>query len=83
MVRLVLETTYDPPFTETDWDSANQRLFPCLELHNVRWIRSLVSGDRTRSICEFEAPDAESVRQSYRQAQVPFGRIWAAELQEP
>jgi hypothetical protein len=28
--------------------------------------------------CEFEAPDAESVRDALRSANVPFDRVWSA-----
>jgi hypothetical protein len=35
--------------------------------------------DRRRRICVFEAPDADSVRVSYRSAGVSFERVWAAE----
>jgi hypothetical protein len=31
-------------------------------------------------ICEFEAPDAESVRQSMRSADVTFDRVWTSEV---
>jgi hypothetical protein len=31
-------------------------------------------------ICEFEAPDAESVREACRAASIPFERVWAANV---
>ncbi len=34
-------------------------------------------------ICTFEAPDAESVRQAYRQADIGFSKIWTAQVIEP
>ncbi|MBI4501672.1 MAG: hypothetical protein HY700_10975 [Gemmatimonadetes bacterium] len=33
-----------------------------------------------RIICEFEAPDAEAARTAYRNAEVPFDRVWVAEV---
>ena len=33
-----------------------------------------------RMICEFEAPDAEAVRQSMRSAEVSFERVWTSEV---
>jgi hypothetical protein len=43
-------------------------------------MRSYLSTDRLRMVCEFEATDAESVRQSYRSAGVRFDRAWPAEV---
>src|SRR4028119_2414089 len=37
---------------------------------------------RHRMICTFEAPDAESVRQAYRQADVGFSKVWTAQVIE-
>jgi hypothetical protein len=38
-----------------------------------------MSLDRRRRICVFDAPDADSVRVSFRSAGVKFERVWAAE----
>jgi hypothetical protein len=42
------------------------------------WVRSALSAERRHVICEFEAADAEAVRESYRSAGVYFSREWAA-----
>ena len=60
-----------------------RRLDPCLAAHDVRWLRSYLSLDRRRMICEFEAADAEAVRSSFRSAGVAFMRVWAAEQYFP
>lgn len=83
VVRVIVETSYDPPFTDEEWDAMNTRATPCFQARNVTWIRSYVSGDRTRSVCELEAPDAETIREAYRRADVPFDRLWVATLVEP
>jgi len=31
-------------------------------------------------ICEFEAPDAESVRQALRSAGTPYEKVWTADV---
>jgi hypothetical protein len=31
-------------------------------------------------ICEFEAPDAESVREAFRTAGIAFERVWTANV---
>jgi hypothetical protein len=76
---MIVETVYDPPATEEQMDATAAKLAPCLEGHDVRWVRSYVSTDRKRRICIFEAPDADSVRVSFRSAGVKFERVWPAE----
>src|SRR2546423_15489435 len=59
-----------------------QRLDNCLAAYGARWMRSYLSSDRVRMVCEFEAPDAEAVRTSFRSAGVAFDRVWTAERSE-
>ena len=54
----------------------------CLEEHRVKFIRSYFSGDKQTMVCEYEAPDAEAVRIVQRTGNLPFERIWAAEVFE-
>jgi len=49
----------------------------CLELHRVRFVRTLFSRDQKRMICLYEAPDAESVRLAQREARMPVEKVWA------
>jgi Nickel responsive protein SCO4226-like len=79
MPQMIVETTYEPPATDDEIDANATKLDPCLQGHNVRWLRSYMSLDRRRRICIFDAPDADSVRVSYRSAGVKFERVWAAE----
>jgi hypothetical protein len=76
---MIVEYVFDPPATEEQFDAAFARLNPCLKEHGVRWVRSFVALDRRRRVCVFDAPDAESVRESYRSAGVKFERVWSAE----
>jgi hypothetical protein len=48
----------------------------CLDLHHVRFLRTLFSSDCRRMLCFYEAPDAEAVRLAESKAQVPFDRAW-------
>jgi hypothetical protein len=48
----------------------------CLDLHRVRFVRTLFSRDRKRMICLYAAPDAESVRLAQREAEMPVDRVW-------
>jgi hypothetical protein len=79
MTFLIMEKEFDPPLSAEAHDAEARRLDPCLDAHGVRWIRSYISTDRRRMICEFEAADAEAVRNSFRSAGVAFVRVWAAE----
>lgn len=81
MARILVEATYDPPLAEAVMQTAEQEPDPdCYQIRNVKWLRSFVSRDRRRVICELEAPDADSVREAYRQAGHPFERVWAADI---
>jgi hypothetical protein len=79
MTYMIVETVFDPPATEEDFDANATKLEPCLEGNDVRWVRSFVSQDRKRRICIFEAADANAVRTAYRSAGVAFERVWAAD----
>ena len=80
MSTLVVEHSFDPPLTDQSLKAAFDRLGPCLQAHGARWLRSYVSEDGRRMICEFEAADAEAVRASMREAQTPFDRVWSGRL---
>ena len=80
MARLVLEQTFEKPMTDEDLGDAARRMDRCLQAHGARWLRSYLSKDRKRMICEFEAVDAEQVRESARSAGVPFDRCWSADV---
>lgn len=83
MVRVLAEKIFDPPITQEKWIRDREIGIPCHEAHNVHVIRSCLSLDRGRMICEFEAPDAETVRKSFRKAGLPFARIWAVDVINP
>ncbi|WP_250123833.1 DUF4242 domain-containing protein [Chroococcidiopsis sp. CCMEE 29] len=83
MVRVLVEKIFDPPITEEKWNQDVERGIPCHQAHNVHWIRSMMSRDRCRVVCEFEAPDAETVRRSFRKVGLPFARIWTVDILEP
>ncbi len=83
MPRIMVERSFDPPFTQGDLDAVSERMGGCLELYGVRWIRSHYSTDRRRMVCEYEAPDAQSVRDVQNAAQASFERVWPAEVLEP
>lgn len=80
MPSMVVEQTFDTPVSPEQMNAMAKRVDPCLEAHGAKWVRSYISSDRKRVICEFEAADAEKVRESYRSAGVEFERVWTAQV---
>ena len=80
MAVLVLEQTFESPVSPEELTDSAKRLDKCLEAHGARWMRSYLSKDRKRMICEFEAADAEQVRDAARSAGVPFDDCWTADM---
>ncbi|KPK16019.1 MAG: hypothetical protein AMJ62_07510 [Myxococcales bacterium SG8_38] len=82
MARVIVERAFDQPASFADIQAREDQFAWCLEQHRVKFIRSYFSKDRRRMICEYEAPDAETVREVQRTASMPFERIWTAEAFE-
>ena len=80
MARVVVEQVFDPPMSEEAYAEFAKRLDPCLDVRRAMWRRSYVSPDRRRMTCEFEAPDAEVVRDAMRSSGLKFERAWTAEV---
>jgi hypothetical protein len=83
MAFLILETDFDPPLSQDAHNQDARTLDPCLEAGGVTWLRSWLSSDRKRMICEFEAADADAVRTAFRSAGVRFTRVWTADAYFP
>jgi hypothetical protein len=79
MQQVVVERSFDEPVAFEAIQAIEDRGAWCLEMHNVRFLRTFFSLDRRRMICIYLAPDAESVRLAQSQAGVPFTRVWPAE----
>lgn len=80
MPYLIVEYDFAPPLTDRDLEIASAALAPCLEVRNIRKLRSVISEDRRRGYCEFEAADAETLREAYRSAKVGFRSVWSAQI---
>ena len=83
MTRILVEKHFDPPISPEKWDQDIAIGIPCHTAHQVQWIRSMMARDRTKVICEFEAPDTETVQRSFRKAGLPFVRMWSIDIIEP
>ncbi|HTD05323.1 nickel-binding protein [Undibacterium sp.] len=82
MSRIIVERNFDTSQSDADMAKVADRERPCLEVYKVQWKRSLLSTDRKRMVCEYDAADAETVRKVQREAQAMFDRIWVADVIE-
>ncbi len=78
MAILIVERSFPQPVSDQALQGVMQRLEPCLEEYDVRYLGSFLSSDRQRMICRFEGADAEAVRATNRAAEAPFERVWVA-----
>lgn len=82
MSVVIVERSFAHGLAPEEVEHLFRRLTPCLQSHDVRWIRSYLSADRRRMFCAFEAADAETVRQAHRLAGVGFDVVWKADALE-
>jgi hypothetical protein len=82
MPYLIVEYAFDPPIADENYMAAFGALKPCLEVRGIRRLRSYLATDRTWGICEYEAADAESLREAYRTAKVPFAKLRTVQISE-
>jgi hypothetical protein len=80
MERVVMEQSFETPLSDERMETFARRIDECLGLRSGAWARSYVARDRKRMVCEFVAPDAESVRDALRSGEIPFDRVWTAEV---
>jgi len=80
MARVIVERSFEQPEKIDELQAQEDRFAWCMQQHSVQFIRSYFSKDRRRMICEYEAPDAEAVREVQRTAGMPFDRIWTARV---
>jgi hypothetical protein len=84
METVIVERVFEQPVAAEDLEARLQNVGGCHSAHRVRFVRTFLSADGLRAICEYEAPDAEAVRAVNRQLNAPFERIWTARvLQAP
>lgn len=80
MPHIIVERSFETPLTQEELQVVETRMAPCLDLYNVRWIRSYWSADRKRMICEYDAAGVASVRNVQREAAAKFDHAWAADI---
>jgi hypothetical protein len=82
MSRIVVERTFETPQSDEDMKRVADRERPCLAAYAATWKRSLLSADRRRMVCEYEAADAETMRRIEREAGAQFDRVWVGTVIE-
>jgi hypothetical protein len=80
MATVLVERNFDEIGSFDDLQAQEDSFAWCAQQHRVTFIRSYFSKDRKRMICEYEAPDAEAVRNVQRTASLPFERVWTATM---
>jgi hypothetical protein len=79
----ISEMTFSPPLTAPvtyeAWMQTTQNLGGCIAVRNIQWLYSLVSVQGDRSICVYQVPYAEALREAYREARMPFQQMWATD----
>jgi SAM-dependent methyltransferase len=80
MARVMAEQVFTEPLNDERAAEHAKKLDPCLELRRGTWRRTSLAIDRLRMVCEFEAPDAEAVREAFRNAGIRFERVWTADV---
>lgn len=80
MERFILECRLDRPFSKENEKASSHAIEKYLEEHGSRWIRTYYNKQRTRIICEFEAPDENTVREAWAMAECPIEAVWDAEV---
>ena len=83
MQHFIVERSFSSPFSDQDLSDVSARMAPCLDLYQVQWVRSHLSEDRLRMVCEYEARDAETLRTVQREAGANFDRVWAGRVIAP
>jgi hypothetical protein len=80
MANVLVEVDFEKPLTDEESRDMGKRIDECVGARKGYWVRSYIAKDGLRMVCQFEAPDAESVREAWRSAGARFNRVWAADL---
>lgn len=77
MSIVVVERSFAEPAEYTALQA--RELEPCLQRHRVRARYTLFSRDRRHMVCVYDAPDAEAVRRTQDENEMPYDRVWSAQ----
>ena len=74
----MVDRSFDKPLSVEEFAAGGRVLEPCLQARDVKWVASHLAADGKRSVCVYDAVDAESEREANRVAGMPFDKVWAA-----
>jgi hypothetical protein len=74
--RVVVERRFVEPLAMDEVRDRERRNDWCLDMHGVRFLKSLRSTDGVRMLCIYGAADVESVRIAQRTISMPVERVW-------
>lgn len=75
-ITAVVERVFDEAADFNAIASQEQQHQWCLDMHNVKFVRTYFSSDKKNMFCLYHAPDAESVRIAQQKANMPVARVW-------
>ena len=81
--NVVVERDFEQAVTMESIQALEDAGAGCLDVRDVRFVKTFFSVDHTRMLCLYNAPDAEAVRAAQDEAKVPFSRVWSAQLLQP
>ena len=81
--NVAVERSWEEPVDIDDIQAMEDAGAWCLDAYKVKFVRTYFSTDRTRMLCLYSSPDAESVRVSQRQIHMPVDDVWSFELISP
>ena len=83
MERVIVERQFDTPITYDFYDQVRRAGQWCLDQYRVDYHATYLSADGRRTVCIFDAPDAEALRSVSRTLGVPEGSTWTAAFRIP
>jgi len=76
VINVIGELSFDVPIAPEELAKLQCSDGCCFGSRRVRLLGLFLARDRKRAVLLFQAPDAESVRQAFRQTQTHFDDIW-------
>jgi len=80
--NVLVERNFATPVTLDEIQAIEDAGAACLSTRNVQFVRTFFSLARTRMVCLYRAPDAESVREAQRAAHMPVDGVWSFRLKQ-
>ncbi|HKU41178.1 MAG TPA: nickel-binding protein [Polyangiales bacterium] len=80
MEHVIVERVFAEPQSIEKVEAQLRAGQPCLATYRVKHLRTSMSLDGRRMICEYEAPDAQSVRMASEVVGLPYERVWTAHV---